>query len=894
MILVTGPAAAVQVEDMLLQGAAGSALLAANFSQVELSRVGLQHNRGMRGGALAVSGGSKRQLTPAKDSDASEHVRPGPQPTLQRQAPIGDSAQSAAAGAGADILIEEGGGGDNESTAEAWFDLLPRPGETRISGGGVKPLKELGALTGAGAVPQQWWQLAQEGGSGGGDGLQVQQAHERTGRRWGRGLQQQGVVVTNEQQLGLALSDAEPFITLISHMVLGGDLGGPQSLLPSITRSIQITGDCPVPYGGKCVIDGNLAGRIFFADNKSFLPGVVVRLVNLRLQRGSAMQGAAFLNTGAMQVEFVNCEFVGNTAQQGGGAVSLVEGASGDFETVTFQNNKAGLGTGGAVLLTGNAYFAYSVFDGNSATNGGAVGVGGSSTGIGFEGCTFQNNSASIFGQDVYLESWVATTVYMSPFPTPADVWPTTAVQSMAYMPRSPPPAAVTSPPPSPPLPPRPPPPSPPSPPNPSQWIYSEDQLWDALSFQNATITLAAHIQLAKGGRWFAGAPPTITGEVSITGQCQGFGATCIIDMEGAPNPLLLAGPGSILRASGVRIINGGTTGDGAAVQLTAPLRAQFEGCDFLGNEAANGGAVVVRGGTDVTFSNCQFGINQADSDGGAVKLTGSSVAFKECTFFQNQAANGGAVALGPLSMAFFLDTNFTSNQATKWGPDIFVASPVGSALYFNQWPPPAAIFPAQAETSWYFAPPPAPPSPPSPPPAPPRPPSPPPGPRTPLRVKSPPPSPPPPPPSPPPPPPGPPLDQLVKKTPLMWGPMIMAGFGALTLAMLCLLACCHRRVLPRVDDPEEEAALQRDLMVHHDHSSDLEDEDSPAGGGTEFQGIQVVQDTSPQSMHGGSARIRRRTGGTPHLAGSLGAAGGSGAGALALLHPVLEQQQQP
>ena len=54
---------------------------------------------------------------------------------------------------------------------------------------------------------------------------------------------------------------------------------------------------------------------------------------------------------------------------------------------------------------------------------------------------------------------------------------------------------------------------------HPLQWIYSEDQLWDALSFQNATITLAAHIQLAKGGRWFAGAPPTITGEVSIKGQ---------------------------------------------------------------------------------------------------------------------------------------------------------------------------------------------------------------------------------------------------------------------------------------------------------------------------------------------------------------------------------------
>lgn len=42
------------------------------------------------------------------------------------------------------------------------------------------------------------------------------------------------------------------------------------------------------------------------------------------------------------------------------------------------------------MLLTGVAYFKSTTFTSNSASSGGAVGVGGSSAGLGFEGCTFQ------------------------------------------------------------------------------------------------------------------------------------------------------------------------------------------------------------------------------------------------------------------------------------------------------------------------------------------------------------------------------------------------------------------------------------------------------------------------------------------------------------------------
>lgn len=133
------------------------------------------------------------------------------------------------------------------------------------------------------------------------------------------------------------------------------------------------------------------------------------------------------------QVEFKNCEFVSNSAQNGAGAVSLGDGAIGLFSKVVFEKNSAGgtqvaegtpglqrsecrstclraavqqpnlppifgiavfacpaaYGAGGAVYLTSNAGFTEVSFQGNSAPSGGAVGVGQSSSGIYFNGCTF-------------------------------------------------------------------------------------------------------------------------------------------------------------------------------------------------------------------------------------------------------------------------------------------------------------------------------------------------------------------------------------------------------------------------------------------------------------------------------------------------------------------------
>lgn len=409
--------------------------------------------------------------------------------------------------------------------------------------------------------------------------------------------------------------------------------------------------------------------------------------------------------------------------------------------------------------------------------------------------CPVQNNSADIFGNDVYMESWVATVAYFNPYPPTADVYTNPLnIQPIADMPpvsapcmpeinskpydlsagcrpyaacctmsdglvRLPPtvsqshccfspvaqmyyPASVVSPPPSPPAPPSPPPPAPPAPPDPSQYIYTEDQLWDALNNGNTTITLAAHIQFEQQGKWALGPPPPVISEVHLVSMCEGYGQTCIIDMAGSRFPLLNVQSGAIIKAYNVRIMNGATMGDGAAVQLSAPMTALFDTCDFVGNYANNGGAVTIKAALDVTFQNCNFNLNWADANGGAVYSLSSTVFFKGSSFYLNRAKNGGAIALGPASTAFILDANFTRNYASQWGPDVFVATPVGSTLYLNQWPPEtvAQIFPTQSTTKWYFAPPPVPPSPPSPPPSFKRAPYPPPGPLPPQRVNSPPP----------------------------------------------------------------------------------------------------------------------------------------------------------
>ncbi len=666
--------------------------------------------------------------------------------------------------------------------------------------------------------------------------------------------------VTNEQQLADAFKNKERYIALQSHITLSGAFTGEKSLLPSIKSSVTIIADCPTPYEGKCLVKGASKGALMYADNTGFLPGMEVSFKNMIFSNGNAeLSGGAIANSGALSATFENCDFVGNDAGMGG-AVALVEGAFGVFTDCLFKRNSAatdgsGAGTGGAVLLTGQAGFTRCVFDTNSGQNGGAVGVGGSSAGIFFDGCTFTDNTAVIFGNDIYMESWVATVAYFNPYPTTAEVY--TNPNNIAPMSSMPPmyyPATVTSPPPSPPAPPSPPPPAAPRPPAPKTYIYTEDQLWDALNQGNTTITLGAHIQFAKQGKWALAPPPPVISEVRIISRCEGYGETCIIDMANTRFPLLDVQSGAIIKMYNVRVLNGATMADGGAVRLAAPRKALFDTCDFIGNYAANGGAVSIKSAQDVMFKDCNFGMNWADATGGAIYMVGSSVTFDGCSYYYNMANSGGAIAMGPGSKAFILDANFTRNVAEKWGPDIFITTPVGSTVYLKQWPPEsvAKIFPPQASIQAYYAPPPASPSPPSPPPNFKRAPYPPPGPLPPERAKNPPPLPPNPPPMPPPRPPSPPFDFYQTRPPVMYGPLYLGLVLIAVCGTIIYMMVHHKKYLPPIRDPEE---LRARLAGDWEASSD---EDFSVGSALGVDGLEPEEEEVISSALAAAA-VRRR-----------------------------------
>lgn len=86
-----------------------------------------------------------------------------------------------------------------------------------------------------------------------------------------------------------------------------------------------------------------LSGRIIHADNSGFFPSVFITFENIRFTGGKASGlGGVFFNQGKLQAEFKNCEFVDNSALNGGGAVSLSDGAIGLFSKVLFKGNSAG------------------------------------------------------------------------------------------------------------------------------------------------------------------------------------------------------------------------------------------------------------------------------------------------------------------------------------------------------------------------------------------------------------------------------------------------------------------------------------------------------------------------------------------------------------------------
>ncbi|EFN53548.1 hypothetical protein CHLNCDRAFT_53713 [Chlorella variabilis] len=763
---------------------------------LRLRRTALYGNAAAEGGGVSLSGGSR--LTASRCRLGGNRLAGG----------------GGGPGAGADLLLTDG-----EHSA-AYLEPLPEAGELSARGGELRRLSLL-AEPAEGADPSQLHQVwegeeerrqAQERPAAAAAAAATRQLGHPTADEAGEAQRRQGmgadervvsewmeavhrrdqeapagravaasqeqprrsrklkqaytVSVTTEKELAEAIMNKERFIRLDAHIGLTGAYKGLQSVLPAVKASVTITGNCNDDiFGGRCLLDGKALGRILHVDNAVFMPSFFVTLENIRFTGGAAQGlGGAFWNQGRIQAEFENCQFVSNSAINGAGAVALQDGAIGLFNKILFQGNSAQYGAGGAAYLTSNAGFTAVEFQSNAAPSGGAVAVGQSSTGIYFNGCTFNGNKADVFGNDIYMESWVATPAYFNPYPTSAQVYPESVVApySATSWPSYP---LYTSPPPSPPAPPRPPPPSPPAPPNPASWVYTEDQLWDALAAGNSTITLGAHIQVV-----------------------------------------------SVLGASNIRFTNcafgvNWADGMGGAVK-TVGANVTFAKSTFYQNRASTGGAIGMGPMSNIVLLSTNFRC-----------VRGCGEVVGRLTVRPVAAA---------LSSLVIITDNLASKSSAdgRWGDDIFIAAPAGSSIALNQLPPEsvAAIYPRASNTLQYSVPPPAP----APPPiyAPPfqRPPFPAPVPQPPARVRAPPPNPPSPPPRPPPGPPTPPLGPYLKSTPIMWAPIVLTA-GLVGMLLLFLLAlCCHKRLLPKLEKvgrgwrrlPLAAAAAADDVMRVH------------------------------------------------------------------------------
>ena len=87
------------------------------------------------------------------------------------------------------------------------------------------------------------------------------------------------------------MKNKERFISLTSHIILSGQFAGPgESLLPSVKASVTILAECPEPYDGKCMINAQRNGQIFYFDNTGFQAGMEITMSNMILINGAAPQ----------------------------------------------------------------------------------------------------------------------------------------------------------------------------------------------------------------------------------------------------------------------------------------------------------------------------------------------------------------------------------------------------------------------------------------------------------------------------------------------------------------------------------------------------------------------------------------------------------------------------
>ena len=161
---------------------------------------------------------------------------------------------------------------------------------------------------------------------------------------------------------------------------------------------------------GAAVNGGALYVNATFTDNS---------VENSEFKNNTAAKngGAVYISGASSENTFENSTFSDNVARdKDGGAINFhMEMSETSFTNLTFFNNRAGSG-GGAINTDHNVnnYNKYVSVDfiSNSASKGGALNGYGQSRGNSFEGCSFENNSASSDGGAIYYKGNIISNAF--------------------------------------------------------------------------------------------------------------------------------------------------------------------------------------------------------------------------------------------------------------------------------------------------------------------------------------------------------------------------------------------------------------------------------------------------------------------------------------------------
>jgi hypothetical protein len=133
----------------------------------------------------------------------------------------------------------------------------------------------------------------------------------------------------------------------------------------TLSSSIEITGDVVV-NGTGATVRGSRTSRLFG------ISGGTVKFDRFTFTDGYPLSdsgGAAYIDTSAAAVDFVNCTFFGNRAGRSGAAVYLYGGGNRltTFTNCTIANNEAAENGGGVAIFGGSVQFVASIVTGNKA-----------------------------------------------------------------------------------------------------------------------------------------------------------------------------------------------------------------------------------------------------------------------------------------------------------------------------------------------------------------------------------------------------------------------------------------------------------------------------------------------------------------------------------------------